>query len=168
MAGSNQWVVGESDEMMVTIENDEGYNVARVERMGKVHGGGGVSWTHSDVDADGEINHCTTDEQWQAIVDDIALAPEMLACLREVAHELPAIAGISAKTEQWVREIVTKAEPVRREKRTVKVEVEVSVMVEKGETLDADMLAARVRDHAFVGMHDSYGDDLVVRAKVSG
>jgi hypothetical protein len=147
MGMSKQWVVGSSDEMGATIENDDGYDVVRIERLGQFVGDGTLRWVHRDLErSEAQKQHATTDAQWRAIVDDIALTPEIIACLREVAYELPAIAGITAKTEQWIRELVRKT----RHKATVHLTVEVEV--EEGEDGHAE-LHMRAVDR----MRDGYG-----------
>jgi hypothetical protein len=138
MGKSEQWVMGQADQRFAWLENDEGKHVACIERVGD----GAVATL-----VEGEFR--TTDEQWQAIIDDIARVPELIACLREVAHELPSIAGITARTEQWVREIVRKTtRPVKRKVQlTIEVEVEPDMSGAAYLRTPAWMLAVeRVRD----------------------
>jgi hypothetical protein len=111
-----------------------------------------------------DARNALTEGEFEAIVDLIAAAPEMLSLLREYRQEARACGWGCDSLDAKAAALIAKAEPPRREKRRVRVEVEVEVMVERGESLDAGLVAARVQDHAFMGMHDCYGDDLKVRA----
>jgi hypothetical protein len=87
--------------------------------------------------------YLTTDEQWHAIIDDIAMAPEVLACLHEVKYDLDNHGRVRVSTMTLVNETILRAEP----KRKVKVQVTVEVEVE-GEKQGEEWMAAveRVRD----------------------
>jgi hypothetical protein len=113
MAGSNQWVMG-SDvcNELAFIENDEGHAVVKLERINY-----GLPSTPRCASA--------TDEQWHAIVNDIAMAPEVLACLREVAFDLKHHREVTHRTQGLVMDTLRRAEPKRKVRVRVTVEVEV-------------------------------------------
>ncbi len=108
MAGSNQWVMGEVDIDEARIENDEGVCVAHIDRT-----------------RGGDCKYRATVEQWQAIIDDIAMAPEVLACLREVKYDLDNHGTVRLCTMSLVNETILRAEPKRKVKVQVTVEVEI-------------------------------------------
>ena len=132
MAGSNQWVMG-SDvcNELAFIENDEGHAVVKLERINY-----GLPSTPRCASA--------TDEQWHAIVNDIAMAPEVLAVLREVNYDLDNHSGyLRDSTQALIKETLRRAEPKRKVR--VRVTVEVEVESEKaGEELTTAV--ERVRD----------------------
>lgn len=111
MRGSNQWVMG-SDVSNVDayIENDEGNAIVTIKRLTNP----GASFVRP-----------ATDEQWQSIVDVIAAAPEMVAVLKGAM-----LVEYTDRTEvheflDKVKAVLAKAEPVRKTKVKVTVEVEV-------------------------------------------
>ncbi len=133
MAGSNQWVMGQADQRFALLENDEGKKVLCIERLRAPR-------RMNDGDP---TTYLTTDEQWHAIIDDIAMAPEVLACLHEVKYDLDNHGRVRVSTMTLVNETILRAEP----KRKVKVQVTVEVEVE-GEKQGEEWMAAveRVRD----------------------
>jgi hypothetical protein len=156
MGTSNQWVMGEANERIGFIENDKGDTIARVDRSARRGEDGLVQW--HDRDTPFPQDQATTDEQWQAIIDQIAAAPEMLSVLKAVRNDLKR-GGYSkgSVVEVIVEEIeraIAKAEPTRVERRKVRVEVDIEVDVPVGTALDCDFMALRVQDSVFIGMHD--------------
>jgi hypothetical protein len=114
MAGSNQWVMGSSDEFGASIENDEGRDVVAVTRR----------YMPKRMNDGDPTQYYTTDEQWHAIVNDIAMAPEVLACLREVAFDLKHHREVTHRTQGLVMDTLRRAEPKRKVRVLVTVEVE--------------------------------------------
>ena len=92
MADHSWKIDGGTDEQFAWIESGEGHNIACVERVaGTNHDRSRVKFAGGSVTLMSEreiMQHATTDEQWQSIIDLIAAAPEMLACLREAKAEL--------------------------------------------------------------------------------
>ena len=167
MAGSNQWVMGEgTDERFAWLENDEAGNVACIERLK------GDPDIAAILEGEGGNPYLTTDEQWQAITDGIAAAPEMLALLTDVryglAYTLPL--GERAKFEDVIANIdavLAKAEPPRKVKRKVRVQVDVEVDVPRGTAFDCDLITRIVKDSVTADIGGQYGDPAVVRAKAT-
>jgi hypothetical protein len=156
MAGSNQWVASKAGEYGLSIENDEGVLVAGLNRT---------------FDA-GRVNasqpYRTTDEQWQSIVDGIAAAPEMLAACKEMVRAFErGDSGDELVALRLIKDAIAKAEPVRMEKRKVRVQVDVEVDVLKGVALDIHAVAKRVQDESFLGLHEEFGTGTTVRAKAT-
>jgi hypothetical protein len=94
-----------------------------------------VVWVER-IDGCGDGTYRTTDEQWQSIVDCIAAAPEMLATLRDLSREIRAgsilDAGSIGDWGRYIDEVIAKAEPPRKVKQRVIVEVEIEMDVEPG------------------------------------
>ena len=136
MAESNEWQVVTVTKHNASIENEEGVHVAGISR-------------HFDP---GRVNpdkpFRSTDEQWQAIIDCIAAAPEMLATLKDLRRDIRAGSILDAgNIEAWgkyIDEVLAKAEPPRK----VKVRLTFEVEVEKQEN---DYLTiARARNEVLV------------------
>jgi hypothetical protein len=128
---------GGTDEQFAWIENGKGHNVVCIERLAGKNADGGLKFAGPSVHRHDALEHATTDEQWQGIVDLIAAAPEMLAVLKRARQHLSAHLPVG----EWqtfedvianIDHVLAKAEPVREVRRTVVVEVEVTLDVEVG------------------------------------
>jgi hypothetical protein len=122
MSESNQFAVGEANDHRVYIENGSGYDVAVLDRLAI-----GDTPLHANVAGTGvEVEqHATTDAEWQSIIDLIAAAPEMLTVLKKSEYVC-----FDDRTEvleyfRSVQAVLAKAEPPRKQRVTVTVEVEV-------------------------------------------
>ncbi len=136
MGKSNQWAMDYVSESATYLVNDEGYDVVRVQRIAARRKDGSVDCL-IDLD-DIPVKHATTDEQWQAMVDLIAAAPEMLAMLKDVRERcdnanvtmgLGTFEKFLCNTRDAIDSVLARAEPPRTVKRKVRVEVEVEVEV---------------------------------------
>ena len=139
MTTSNQWVMGECRGDGACIENDKGQNVVWVERVPR---------------GPDSSEYRTTDEQWQAIIDQIAAVPEMLALLKEARfilshHKYGNMSVASGEVLiSRIDEVIAKAEPPRPIKRkvTITTEVEVEVFSDAPDDVVLQMGEERVRD----------------------
>jgi hypothetical protein len=137
MSKSNQWVMGETDQRFAWLEDDTGMNVACMERLPNRYGPRGV------------MPYNTTDEHWQAIIDVIAAAPEMLSVLKR-AESL--VWGNMYEVEEFlklVRAAVAKAEPPRvvpvKRKVTITTEVEIEVFSDAPDDMVMKLAEGAVR-----------------------
>jgi hypothetical protein len=119
------------------LTNSHGDDVVVVKRLAQRDADGMVVDMSDTLPLDNPRSHATTDEQWQGIVDLIAAAPEMLAVLKRARQHLSAHLPVG----EWqtfedvianIDHVLAKAEPVREVRRTVVVEVEVTLDVEVG------------------------------------
>lgn len=154
-----QWVLGDGcDQQFAWLENGEGRNVVCIERLAGRTADGSLTFAGPSVHRYDALDHATTDEQWQSIVDCISAAPEMVATLKNLRHMMQRGGySVDSPVEQWVRMIdatLAKAEPVRTERRKVRVQVDIEVDVPRGEALDCDLIVKKVQDRVFNGMHD--------------
>ena len=80
------YCVENCNEYGFAITANGGHDVARVERLGRrVEGDDAAGWA---VSRGLPMEHHTTDEQWQRIIDLAAAAPQMLAAIDQVAAAL--------------------------------------------------------------------------------
>lgn len=128
MGSSNQWAMGNADGGYAWLENDEGMHAACIERSPHV---------------DGKRLYNTTDEQWQAIIDLTAAAPEMLVTLKNVLDQWNSLRYLDRVTLDGIRGIIAKAEPPRKVKRTVAVTMELEVEVAAAATAEECMALAK-------------------------
>ena len=122
MSESNQFAVGEANDHRVYIENGSGYDVAVLDRLAI-----GDTPLHANVAGTGvEVEqHATTDAEWQSIIDLIAAAPEMLSVIREYQREARACGWGGDTLDTRATNVLAKAEPPRKHRVRVTVEVEV-------------------------------------------
>lgn len=146
MSSSNQWVVGEHDCQRANINNDQGNVVAYVMRRSAGWGG--------------------TDEQWRAIIDMIAAAPEMAATLRNLRVHITLLrkvsdnGGVISDEDHRIMldsidEALRKAEPPQKQRVLVTVGIDVEVGCEDAPAI-GDTKA--ITDLALLMMRDGVGD----------
>ena len=156
MAGSNQWVMGEgTDERFAWLENDDAGDVVCIERL---NGDPGIA---AILEAEDGNPYLTTDEQWQAIIDCIAAAPEMIAVLKSALITEFSDRGEVREFCAKVRAVLAKAEPPRKVKRKLTVFVTVEAEVDEGAHSGA------VQQHALDNLHVTGVNGVVVASVVA-
>lgn len=142
MTRSNQWVMGKgTGNQFAWLEDDEGRNVVCIERL---------AWLD-------ELDGRTTDEQWQAIIDGIAAAPEMIGLLKAVRNGLAANRtgfGTLAALLPSINAVLAAVEPPRKVKNTVHVTVQVVIETDAGEASEPGSVVLAAVD----AVRDGEGD----------
>lgn len=124
MGKSNQWVMGSdgSDEH-AWIEDANGEGIVRLERV-----------NYGLISSPGQAS--ATDAQWQTIIDQIAVAPEMLAMLKDIRERCDnanvtmgthTLETFLRHTRNAIDDVLKKAEPPRVVTKTANVVMQVDV-----------------------------------------